>query len=181
MAGIKSQFGCNENARTGLSAGQISDNRGECVDGLTGRPKRMKCRGSVLAPQDILTAPFTSSYGYLTKNGNNMLHTIFGALADPTRFAIVEQLLEKGELTAGELAEPFEVSRPAISRHLKILEEAGVIERRVERQFRVFRARAEGFREIEDWFERHRLFWNVSFDRLQKLIEKGNPDDGRND
>ena len=110
-----------------------------------------------------------------------MLHTIFGALADPTRFAIVEQLLEKGELTAGELAEPFEVSRPAISRHLKILEEAGVIERRVERQFRVFRARAEGFREIEDWFERHRLFWNVSFDRLQKLIEKGIPDDGRND
>ena len=110
-----------------------------------------------------------------------MLHTVFGALADPTRFAIVEQLLEKGELTAGELAEPFEVSRPAISRHLKILEEAGVIERRVERQFRVFRARADSFREIEDWFERHRQFWNVSFDRLQKLVEKGNPDDGRKD
>ena len=70
-----------------------------------------------------------------------MLHTIFGALADPTRFAIVEQLLEKGEMTAGELAQPFEVSRPAISRHLRILEDAGVIERRVERQFRVFRAR----------------------------------------
>jgi len=110
-----------------------------------------------------------------------MLHTVFGALADPTRFAIVEQLLEKGELTAGELAEPFEVSRPAISRHLKILEEAGVIERRIERQFRVFRARAEGFREIEDWFERHRQFWNASFDRLQKLVEKGNPDEGRKD
>ena len=110
-----------------------------------------------------------------------MLHTVFGALADPTRFAIVEQLLEKGELTAGELAEPFEVSRPAISRHLKILEEAGVIERRIERQFRVFRARAEGFREIEDWFERHRQFWNASFDRLQELVEKGNPDDRRKD
>jgi DNA-binding transcriptional ArsR family regulator len=110
-----------------------------------------------------------------------MLHTIFGALADPTRFAIVEQLLEKGEMTAGELAEPFDVSRPAISRHLRILEDAGIIERRVERQFRVFRARASGFREIEDWFERHRQFWNVSFDRLQRLIEKENEDDGRQD
>src|SRR3954452_15738770 len=106
------------------------------------------------------------------------LHTVFNALADPTRFAIVEQLLHRGEMTAGELGGPYEASRPAISRHLKILEEAGVIERRVDRQFRVFRARAEGFREIEDWFERHRRFWNVSFDRLQKLIEKENPDAG---
>jgi len=110
-----------------------------------------------------------------------MLHMIFGALADPTRFAIVERLLEKGEMTAGQLAEPFEVSRPAISRHLRILEDAGVIERRVERQFRMFRARASGFREIDDWFERHRQFWNASFDRLQRLIEKDAKDDGPQD
>src|SRR3954469_9806942 len=106
------------------------------------------------------------------------LHVVFSALADPTRFAIVERLLHNGEMTAGEIGEPFDVSRPAISRHLRILEDAGVIERRVERQFRVFRARASGFREVEDWFERNRRFWNVSFDRLQKLIEKENPDAG---
>ena len=106
------------------------------------------------------------------------LHTIFNALADPTRFAIVEQLLQKGEMTAGELAEPFEVSRPAISRHLKILEDAGVIERRVERQFRVFRASAEGFREVEDWFERNRQFWQGSLGRLKRLMEEEKDEDG---
>ena len=104
------------------------------------------------------------------------LHTVFNALADPTRFAIVERLLHKGEMTAGELAEPFEVSRPAISRHLKILEEAGVIERRVDRQFRVFRASADGFREVEDWLERNRRFWNASLDRLKRLMEEGDAD-----
>lgn len=105
------------------------------------------------------------------------LHAFFNALADPTRFAIVEQLLHKGEMTAGEIAEPFDVSRPAISRHLKILEDAGVIERRVERQFRVFRANEAGFREAGDWFERNRQFWQTSLDRLKRLMEEG--DDGR--
>ena len=105
------------------------------------------------------------------------LHTVFNALADPTRFAIVEQLLHKGEMTAGELAEPFDVSRPAISRHLKILEDAGVIERRVDRQFRVFRASAGGFREVEDWLERNRQFWNASLDRLKRLMEEGDDDE----
>jgi DNA-binding transcriptional ArsR family regulator len=104
------------------------------------------------------------------------LHTVFNALADPTRFAIVEQLLHRGEMTAGELAEPFDVSRPAISRHLKILEDAGVIERRVERQFRVFRASPTGFREVEDWFEANRRFWNSSLDRLKRLMEGGDAD-----
>ena len=101
------------------------------------------------------------------------VQTIFNALADPTRFAMVEQLLRKGELTAGELAEPFDVSRPAISRHLRILEEAGIIERRVDRQFRVFRPRADGFREVEDWFEHNRRFWETSLDRLKRLMEEG--------
>jgi DNA-binding transcriptional ArsR family regulator len=109
------------------------------------------------------------------------VHLVFSALADPTRFAIVERLLHNGEMTAGELAEPFEVSRPAISRHLKILEEAGVIERRVDRQFRVFRANATGFREVEDWFERNRQFWNASLDRLQRLMEEGEDDGGKSD
>ena len=96
---------------------------------------------------------------------------IFSALADPTRFAIVERLLAQGDLTAGELAEPYDISKPAISRHLKILEEAGVIERRIDRQFRVFRARGESFVEIEDWLEQARRFWTGSFKRLEKMFE----------
>lgn len=100
------------------------------------------------------------------------LHSIFNALGDPTRFGIVQQLLENGELTAGELAEPFDMSRPAISRHLKILEDAGVIERRIDRQFRVFRVNQSGFQEVQDWFEQNRRFWNASIDRLTRLMEK---------
>ncbi|MVA98729.1 metalloregulator ArsR/SmtB family transcription factor [Nitratireductor sp. CAU 1489] len=105
------------------------------------------------------------------------IHVVFGALADPTRLAIVERLLSSGDLTAGEIAAPFDISKPAISRHLKVLEEAGVVERRVERQFRVFRARREGFAQMEDWLEKSREFWNDSFDRLEKIFaEKGRPD-----
>jgi DNA-binding transcriptional ArsR family regulator len=99
------------------------------------------------------------------------LQTTFAALSDPTRFAIVEALLEKGPQTAGEIAEPFGISKPAISRHLKVLEEAGMIERKVVRQFRVFRAREDGFRELDEWFERYRRFWDGSLDRLEKLFE----------
>ncbi|WP_127596341.1 ArsR/SmtB family transcription factor [Nitratireductor alexandrii] len=98
------------------------------------------------------------------------IHAVFGALADPTRLAIVERLLRTGDLTAGEIAAPFEISKPAISRHLKVLEEAGVVERRVERQFRVFRARPEGFAQMEDWLEKSREFWNGSFDRLERIL-----------
>jgi DNA-binding transcriptional ArsR family regulator len=108
------------------------------------------------------------------------VQAVFDALADPTRFAIVERLLASGDLTAGALAEPFDISKPAISRHLRILEEAGVIERRVERQFRVFRARPAGLREIDDWLGRYRRFWDESFDRLEKLLAKDGDKNGRN-
>ena len=91
---------------------------------------------------------------------------LFSALSDPTRFAIVEQLLEKGDQTAGSLAEPFEISKPAISRHLRVLEEAGIIERRVDRQFRTFNVRPQCLRSIDDWVRRYRRFWQTSFDRL---------------
>lgn len=97
---------------------------------------------------------------------------IFAALSDPTRFAIVEQLLERGDQTAGALAEPFAISKPAVSRHLKVLEEAGIIERRVDRQFRSFRVRPEGLRSVDDWISRYRRFWQTSFDRLDKLLQE---------
>ena len=99
------------------------------------------------------------------------LPAVFGALADPTRLAIIERLLSEGERTAGEIAEPFAMSKPAISKHLKVLEEAGLIERRVERQWRLCRIRPEGIRTIDDWMKRYRAFWEASFDRLDRLFE----------
>jgi DNA-binding transcriptional ArsR family regulator len=109
------------------------------------------------------------------------IHTVFDALGDPTRLAIVERLLETGDLTAGEIAKPFAISKPAISRHLKVLEDAGVIERKVARQFRVFRARREGFRELEDWLARSRMFWNTSFDRLERIFDRKDIDNAGQD
>jgi DNA-binding transcriptional ArsR family regulator len=95
---------------------------------------------------------------------------VFGALADPTRLAIVERLLREGERPAGEIAAPFAMSKPAISKHLRVLEAAGLIERRVDRQWRVCRVRPEAIRVIDDWVERYRGFWQISFDRLEKLL-----------
>jgi DNA-binding transcriptional ArsR family regulator len=99
------------------------------------------------------------------------LPALFAALADPTRLAIVERLLSEGERTAGDIAQPFAMSKPAISKHLKVLEDAGLIERRIERQWRVCRIRPEGIRTIDDWMKRYRAFWEASFDRLERLLE----------
>jgi len=96
---------------------------------------------------------------------------VFAALSDPTRFAIVEQLLAEGEQTVGDLAEPFEMSAPAISRHIRVLENVGLIERRVEKQFRVCRLKKECFSSLEEWLNKYRDFWNTSFDRLDTLLE----------
>jgi DNA-binding transcriptional ArsR family regulator len=98
------------------------------------------------------------------------LPNLFGALADPTRLAIVERLLAEGERTAGEIAEPFAMSKPAISKHLRVLEAAGLIERRIERQWRFCRVRPDAIRAVDDWVERYRGFWEASFDRLDKFL-----------
>jgi len=95
---------------------------------------------------------------------------LFAALSDPSRLAIVERLICEGEKTAGELAQPFDVSAPAISRHLGVLERAGMIERRVDRQWRRFRVRPDAIAAIDDWVSRQRRFWETSFDRLDRLI-----------
>lgn len=100
------------------------------------------------------------------------LPAIFAALADPTRLAIVERLLAEGERSAGEIAEPFPISKPAISKHLNVLESAGLIERRIERQWRVCRVRPEAIRAVDAWMERYRAFWSVSFDRLEKMLDE---------
>ena len=98
------------------------------------------------------------------------LPAVFGALSDPIRLAIVERLLREGERSAGEIAEPFPVSKPAISKHLRVLEQAGLIERRVERQWRVCRVRPEAIRAVDDWMTTYRAFWEGSFDRLETQL-----------
>ncbi len=99
------------------------------------------------------------------------LEPVFAALADPTRRAIVERLMREGERSAGDLAEPFALSKPAISKHLNVLERAGVVERRIERQWRYCRVRPEAIRAIDEWTERYRDFWEGSLDRLERLFD----------
>jgi DNA-binding transcriptional ArsR family regulator len=109
------------------------------------------------------------------------LSTIFAALADPTRRAILARL-SSGEASVTELAEPFDMSLPAVSKHLKVLERAGLIERGREAQWRPCRLRANPLREVDDWVEQYRRHWEESFDRLdeylRKLQHKEKSDDG---
>jgi DNA-binding transcriptional ArsR family regulator len=92
-------------------------------------------------------------------------HT-FAALADPTRRAILARLAS-GEATVTELARPFQISLPAISRHLKVLERAGLIARGREAQWRPRSLQADPLREAADWLEQYRRFWEQSLDRLE--------------
>jgi DNA-binding transcriptional ArsR family regulator len=93
------------------------------------------------------------------------LSTIFAALADPTRRAILARLAD-GDATVTELAEPFSISLPAISRHLKVLERAGLIARSRSAQWRSSSLNSEPLREATEWMERYRRFWDVNLDRL---------------
>jgi DNA-binding transcriptional ArsR family regulator len=99
------------------------------------------------------------------------LDAIFGALADPTRRAILGRLAA-GEATVTELAEPFAMSLPAVSKHLKVLERAGLIMRGRDAQWRPCRLEAEPLKEVDDWVEQYRRFWEQSFDRLDKYLEE---------
>ena|SRR5437870_3628260 len=100
------------------------------------------------------------------------LSATFAALADPTRRALLARLA-RGEAPVGELSKPFDMSLPAVSRHLKVLEHAGLIERRADAQWRVCRLRGKPLREASEWLERYREFWEQSLDRLVDLLEKG--------
>jgi DNA-binding transcriptional ArsR family regulator len=96
------------------------------------------------------------------------LDGIFAALADRTRRAILARLMT-GEATVTELAEPFEMSLPAVSKHLKVLEKAGLIARGREAQWRPCRLEADPLREVADWLEGYRRFWEQSQERYQRL------------
>ncbi|MET7805261.1 metalloregulator ArsR/SmtB family transcription factor [Micromonospora chersina] len=99
------------------------------------------------------------------------LSVIFAALADPTRRAILARLAE-GDATVSELAEPFAISLPAISRHLKVLEHAGLITRSRSAQWRSSSLNPEPLREATAWMETYRRFWDANFDRLDAHLRR---------
>jgi DNA-binding transcriptional ArsR family regulator len=99
------------------------------------------------------------------------LSATFAALADPTRRAILARLAQ-GEASVTELAEPFKMSLPAISKHLKVLERAGLIERRREAQWRPARLETAPLQEVDDWLNRYRRHWEESFARLDEYLRE---------
>ena len=99
------------------------------------------------------------------------LSITFGALADPTRRAILARLA-KGEASVTELAKPFDMTLPAISKHLKVLERAGLITRSRDAQWRPCRLKGQRLEEAADWVERYREFWEQSFDRLEHHLRE---------
>jgi DNA-binding transcriptional ArsR family regulator len=103
------------------------------------------------------------------------LDQTFAALADPTRRAIVARLA-RGEAAVGELAKPFAISLPAVSRHLRVLERARLIERRVDAQWRVCRLRPQPLQRAAGWLDDYRRFWEESFDRLAEVLETPEPE-----
>jgi DNA-binding transcriptional ArsR family regulator len=108
--------------------------------------------------------------------GTDLLDATFAALADPTRRAILARL-SAGEATVGELAAPFAMTQPAISKHLKVLERAGLITRGRDAQRRPCRLRAQPLKAATDWLTDYRTFWEKSYERLDAVLEelKGKP------
>jgi DNA-binding transcriptional ArsR family regulator len=112
------------------------------------------------------------------------LSNTFAALADPTRRAILARLAS-GQASVTELAAPFQMTMPAVSKHLKVLERAGLIARSRDAQWRPCRLEGERLREVAEWMEQYRRFWDESFDRLDDYLQstqrvhKEKKDDGR--
>ena len=102
---------------------------------------------------------------------SDRLSATFAALADPTRRAILARLAS-GESSVTELAEPFDMSLPAVSKHLKVLERAGLIARGREAQWRPCRIEPRGLKEVDNWLERYRRFWEQSLDRLDDYLRE---------
>jgi len=99
------------------------------------------------------------------------LSETLAALADPTRRAILERL-SRGPASVNEIAEPFDISLPAVSKHLKVLENAGLISRGREAQWRPCQLEADALKRVDDWLEHYRRFWTGSFDKMDAYIAK---------
>jgi DNA-binding transcriptional ArsR family regulator len=108
-------------------------------------------------------------FGYT--NQPQKLDAVFAALADPTRRAILSRLAA-GEASVNEIAAPFEISQPAVSRHLRVLERAGLIEREIDKQRRPARLKAEPMAAAVRWLEEFKQFWSSSFDQLDSLLDE---------
>jgi DNA-binding transcriptional ArsR family regulator len=102
---------------------------------------------------------------------DDSISSTFAALADPTRRAILARLA-LGETSVTKLAEPFEMSMPAVSKHLRVLERAGLITRGREAQWRPCKLKAEPLREAAGWIDEYRQFWEQSFDRLDEYLQR---------
>lgn len=100
----------------------------------------------------------------------DQLSLVLAALADPTRRAMLARLA-RGEATVSELAAPFAISQPAVSRHLKVLGDAGLVEEGREAQYRPRRLRPEALRDVSDWLEQYRKLWDGRLDRLEDYLE----------
>ena len=109
----------------------------------------------------------------------DQLSVTFAALADPTRRAILARLAS-GECSVTELAEPFEMSMPAVSKHLRVLERAGLIARRRQAQWRPCRIEARPLKEVAAWAEQYRDMWEARLDRLDAYVQKLNAKEGKN-
>lgn len=112
------------------------------------------------------------------------LSLVFSALADPTRRQILDRL-SKGETSAGDLGKPFSMSAPAISRHLKVLEKAGLIERKIDAQWRRCSLNSDGLKQADGWVSQYRRFWDKRFSALDEYLKdiqngRNGPDDKRN-
>ncbi len=107
--------------------------------------------------------------GYINAQAN--LDAVFAALADPTRRAILTRLAD-GQASVNEIAAPFEISQPAVSKHLKVLERAGLIERDIDEQRRPARLKAEKMALAVDWLTEFKAFWGTSFDQLDNVLVK---------
>ena len=101
-----------------------------------------------------------------------MTSAVFDALADPTRRRLLELLAER-ERSAGDLAGEFTISRPAVSRHLRVLRDAGLVRSREDAQRRIYALRPQPLAELDDWLGRYRRFWSGALDRLERHLEKG--------
>ena len=106
--------------------------------------------------------------------GTERLNATFAALADPTRRAILARL-SRGETSVGELAKPFNISGPAVSKHLKVLENAGLIARSRDAQWRPARLEAGPLQDVSKWIEEYRRFWDQSLDRLDDYLKTIQP------
>ena len=106
------------------------------------------------------------------------LDTTFAALADPTRRAILS-MLSTGEKSVTQLAEPFRMTLPAVSKHLKVLQRAGLVMQGREAQWRPCRLEAAPLKEAAEWMERYRVYWEESFDNLDKYLKQSNAKEGK--